>query len=159
MRWPVPAEYADPPTVLPEILPTANDLLSALSTIPRFLYVLLLLFLPFFYRARVNHIYYGVSLTEHEIASRFIGGPPTGIWRPKYWEQVKRSWGDFIDASIKEWNTLNIVSVLLLGCVRFNVCQDEAKFPTARFITSSNSADQGLNSYNVPRSCLYLAPS
>ena len=153
-------EYDDPPTV-PEILPTANDLISALLTIPTFLYYLLFLFLPFFYHARVNQIYSGVSLTEHEIASRYVGGPPTGFWRPKYWEEVKRSWADFIDSSIKEWNTLNIVSVLLLGCVRFNLVSTAKKLrrSTARFTTSSNSAALVHPSYNAPRSCPLLAHS
>ena len=106
---------------MPE-LPTINDL-ATLNTLPSFLYISLLLFLPFFYRARVSQVFLGVSLTEKEITSRYVGGPTTGPWRPRYWDEVKRSWSDFIDSTIKEWRTLNIVSALSLACVPSHDCQ------------------------------------
>ena len=39
---------------------------------------------------------------------------------PPQYERLKNSWEAFIDALIREWETLNIVSVLLLRCDRFN---------------------------------------
>ena len=102
--------------VMPDPLPSTSDLqglLRAVVSIPRFIYISLLLFLPFFYQTRVHQIFLGVSLTENEIASHYVGGPPVGSLKPRHWEEVKRAWSDFIDSTLKEWNTLNIVSVLL----------------------------------------------
>ena len=99
-------------------LPLPNDikgLVGAFTALPRFLYFSVLLFLPSFYRKRVHRIFNGVHLAENEMASRYVGGPPAGSWRPKHWEEVKHSWSDFIDSTLKEWSTLNIVSVLLLS--------------------------------------------
>jgi hypothetical protein len=94
---------------------SARGTTAVIYTIPRFLYYSTLLFIPLFYRTRVNHIFYGATMTEKEIASNYTRGPPRGPWRPKYWETVKQSWSDFISSTGKEWRTLNIVSVLLLS--------------------------------------------
>ena len=97
------------------IIDTTNLLVRVFVTIPRFLYFSMLLFLPFFYRARVNQILRGVHLTEHEIASYYRSGRSRSHLRPKHWENVKVSWSAFVDSVVKEWGTLNFVSVLLLS--------------------------------------------
>ena len=97
--------YFDPLAADP-IINTATDikhLFRIFATIPRFLYFSMFLFLPFFYRTRVNQIFRGVRLTENEIASCYASGLPP------------RSWSAFVDSVVKEWKTLNIVSVLLLS--------------------------------------------
>ncbi|KAF8624608.1 hypothetical protein AX17_007101 [Amanita inopinata Kibby_2008] len=100
-----------------------NSRLHALGIVPRFLYLATMLFLPFFYRSRVHQIFKSVSLTEKEIAALFASGAaPYEPAKLKYFEQVKRSWNEFIDSLYKEWNTLNIVSVLLLTAI-YNVLQ------------------------------------
>lgn len=88
-----------------------------LTDIFGFLYVSTLFYLPFFYRTRVYQLLGDVLLTEKEIASRHAGGPQADSprWRPEHWGEVKRSWSTFIDSTLKEWNALNIVSVLLLS--------------------------------------------
>ncbi|KAF8624590.1 hypothetical protein AX17_007083 [Amanita inopinata Kibby_2008] len=97
--------------------------LRVFGTIPRFSYLATLLFLPFFYRSRVHQIFKSVSLTENEIATLFASGvAPYEPAKLKHFEQVKRSWNEFIDSLYKEWNTLNIVSVLLLTAI-YNVLQ------------------------------------
>ncbi len=103
---------ADPTLATPNDI---NVLVRAFTAIPRFLYFSVLLFLPFFYHTRVHQIFNGVHLTENEIASHYGGSPLAGSWRPKHWGEVKLSWSDFIDSTLKEWSTLNIVSVLLLS--------------------------------------------
>ncbi|KAF8625529.1 hypothetical protein AX15_005333, partial [Amanita polypyramis BW_CC] len=112
-----PQQPPAPPLPTVPILPTSTELkgfVAALSSIPRFLYISTLFFLPFFYRSRVYQIFIEVSMTENEIIALYAGGAHPQSIRPKHWETVKRSWNDFIDSVLKEWNTLNIVSVLLL---------------------------------------------
>ena len=109
--------YFDPLAADP-IINTTTDikhLFRIFATIPRFLYFSMFLFLPFFYRTRVNQIFRGVRMTENEIASRYASGLPPRSWRPKHWAEVKDSWTTFVDSVVKEWGTLNIVSVLLLS--------------------------------------------
>ena len=106
--------YFDPLAVVP-IIDTTNLLARIFATVPRFLYFSMFLFLPYFYHARVNQILRGVHLTENELASHYRSGHPPSHWRPTHWENVKVSWSAFVDSVVKEWGTLNLVSVLLLS--------------------------------------------
>ncbi|KAF8638488.1 hypothetical protein AX17_002176 [Amanita inopinata Kibby_2008] len=130
-----PTEFYFPPTPtsqtdqhLPSLAPLPDNRRGhshILGTIPRLLYLATMFFLPYFYRSRVHQIFTGVSLTEHEIATLFASREkPEETAQLKHFDEVKRSWNEFIDSVCKEWSTLNIVSVLLLTAI-YNVLQLE----------------------------------
>ncbi|KAF8326129.1 hypothetical protein F5887DRAFT_1198792 [Amanita rubescens] len=99
-----------------------QGLRHVIALIFRFIYIALLLFLPFSYRRRVQYVFVGANLIVHEISSHYVGGPPVGAIKPRRWEEIEYAWSDFIDSMLKEWNSLNIVSVLLLTAI-YNVLQ------------------------------------
>ena len=124
-----------------------------------FLYNAVFLFLPYFYRFRVLQVLRGVKLTENEIVYRFNSGRQESA-APRSWEEVKRSWNEFIDSVLKEWKTLNIVSALLLSCVcyylktmRLKICN------TVQSITFSSLGDMAIILYSAQHSCLLSALS
>ena len=99
------------------LFPPIESAMGASIAMLRFWYFSTLLFIPFFYRARVHEIFYVTTLVENEIVSRYLDadGPRHGPWRPRHWDQAKDSWTEFIKSTSKEWRTLNIISVLLLS--------------------------------------------
>ncbi|KAG2013144.1 GTP cyclohydrolase II [Coprinopsis cinerea AmutBmut pab1-1] len=97
--------------------------LDWLKYILRTVYLYVLLGLPSLYFSRVAAIFSDASLdillmkqlTLDSASTRRLdlyGTPPS----PRY-SKLKRSWHHFIDSLIKEWKTLNIVSVLLLSAI------------------------------------------
>ena len=105
---------AAPPTELHE----TNELKNFRYML-HLLYNTALLFLPYFYRSRLYQVLRGVSLTEDEIRSLYVNAAPRESVKLRYWDDVKRSWSEFLDSVLNEWRTLIIVSALLLTCVTF----------------------------------------
>ena len=105
-----------------------------LDTIPRQIYLHLLLRLPNFYFSRVARIFNAAKLSIPEIERMAQEMEASGIDRPNWNLLLKQgpvsrhyatayspllnlqdSWESFIDSVLREWKTLNIVSVLLLS--------------------------------------------
>ncbi len=103
------------------------------KTLPRQVYLHLLLRLPSLYFSRVARIFEEADLTLPEIKKMALetasqGSPDTfdalsfeaGIAAvPPQYERLKVTWESFIDSVMREWKTFNIISVLLLSCVSF----------------------------------------
>ena len=103
------------------------------QTLPRQIYLHLLLRLPSLYFSRVARIFEEADLTLPEIKKMALetasrGLPSTfdaltleaGIAAvPPQYEKLKTTWEEFIDSIMREWKTFNIISVLLLSCVPF----------------------------------------
>ncbi len=103
------------------------------QTLPRQIYLHLLLRLPSLYFSRVARIFEEADLTLPEIKKMALetasrGLPSTfdaltleaGIAAvPPQYERLKTTWEEFIDSVMREWKTFNIISVLLLSCVPF----------------------------------------
>ena len=101
------------------------------KTLPRQIYLHLLLRLPSLYFSRVARIFEEADLTLPEIKKMALetasrGSPnsfdalsfETGIAAvPPQYEKLKMTWESFIDSVMREWKTFNIISVLLLSCV------------------------------------------
>lgn len=108
---------------------------TLINTLPRHIYLLCLLRLPAFYFSRVDRIFKDADLSISQIKEMALkvtaeqkGGfrsnlLSTGTYYripdapslPPAYKALKGSWEAFIDALIKEWETLNFVSVLLLA--------------------------------------------
>ncbi|TFK37838.1 hypothetical protein BDQ12DRAFT_140222 [Crucibulum laeve] len=102
------------------------------DTIPRQIYLYFLLRLPSLYFSRVSRIFEEAELSMPQIKQMAIEttsqwkdssrGIPAGwnfepsIMTPAY-SNLKGEWEIFIDSLMKEWKTLNIVSVLLLSAI------------------------------------------
>ena len=87
----------------------------------------MLLRLPSMYFTRISRLFEEAEVTRLEIQG-MIDGAANGWdwtrltdWNPAHASPAlrcfKRSWEEFIEIVIQEWKTLNVVSVLLLGCV------------------------------------------
>ncbi|KAJ3564440.1 hypothetical protein NP233_g8292 [Leucocoprinus birnbaumii] len=106
------------------------------ATLPRQIYLHFLLRLPSLYFSRVDRIFKATNLTMEEIKEMALqataeeskniqydmlqGGhqlvpEPTKL-SPAY-QSLKSGWEHFIDNLMREWKTLNIVSVLLLSAI------------------------------------------
>ncbi|KAF8326713.1 hypothetical protein F5887DRAFT_1084361 [Amanita rubescens] len=114
-------EYLDPLAAHP-IMNITADIKLLIRIFATLLYFSMFLFLPVFYRTRVNKIFCGVRLTKDEIASRRASGLPPPSRRPKSWEELNDSWSALADSVVNEWGMLTIVSVLLLSAI-YNVVQ------------------------------------
>ena len=110
-----------------------------LDTLPRQIYLYFLLYLPSIYYSRVARIFTDAELSVYEIGQCILDEAvqkdseysissvrrPAGrhrrrhveVWSP--YEDLERAWQSFIDLLLREWNTLNIISGLLLTSVRF----------------------------------------
>ena len=98
------------------------------GTLPRQIYLYFLLRLPAFYFSRVARIFEEADMTMSEIKGMAVAtlipmtGPDAAVHD---WDhtiatlnsKLKTTWEAFIDSLLREWKTLNIVSVLLLSCV------------------------------------------
>jgi hypothetical protein len=94
------------------------------DTLPRQFYLYFLLRLPAFYFSRVARIFEEADMTMSEIKGMALATlvpmtNPNGVISD--WDHAialnsrqKTTWEGFIDSLLKEWKTLNIVSVLLL---------------------------------------------
>jgi len=109
-----------------------------LDTLPRQIYLYFLLFLPSIYYSRVARIFTDAQLSVYEIDKCILDeaverdsyvissvGRPAGrrlrrhveVWSP--YGDLEQAWQSFIDSLLREWNTLNIISGLLLTSVCF----------------------------------------
>ncbi|KDR78153.1 hypothetical protein GALMADRAFT_245185 [Galerina marginata CBS 339.88] len=97
-------------------------ILSFLRYLTVQIYQNLLLHLPSHYFTRVANIYQNAELTKLEVGS-MISWVKSGRHRrddeqlPPAFEKIKKSWESFIDSLLREWETVNIVSVLLLSAI------------------------------------------
>lgn len=103
-----------------------------LDTLPRQIYLYFLLCLPYLYFSRVAHIFQAAELSLPKIKQEVIaqsrhehdsysGDSPSYSWgfgqpvpSPAYLN-LQKTWELFIDSLLREWRTLNIISVLLLS--------------------------------------------
>ena len=111
------------------------------KTLPRQIYLHLLLRLPSLYFSRVARIFEEADLTLPELkkmaletASQVSPNNFDPRWLeagidtvPPQYERLKMTWESFIDSVMREWKTFNIISVLLLSCVLF--CSALHPFP------------------------------
>ena len=95
-----------------------------LETLPRTMYIFLLLRLPSLYFGRVARIFEEADLSLPEIKKMAIETEVQGQFdfhtmevnmvHPQY-ERLTTTWQSFVNDIIREWQTFNIVSVLLLS--------------------------------------------
>ncbi|PPQ74666.1 hypothetical protein CVT24_003823 [Panaeolus cyanescens] len=114
------------------------------DTLPRQIYLHLLLRLPSLYFSRVSRIFLEAEVTMPEIKQGVLADaqyfksqgpyPPEPCFVSPCYQKLQNSWEGFIDSLLKEWKTLNIVSVLLLSAI-LTVLQLEgaADDPVTRF--------------------------
>lgn len=109
-------------------IPTSSYIIAfLLDTLPRQIYLYFLLTLPSLYFSRVSRIFEEAAISMPDIKRMVISSaddnriPSTTLMRgmPSYDSQVvarfKESWEQFVDTLMKEWKTLNLVTVLLLS--------------------------------------------
>ncbi|PPQ72920.1 hypothetical protein CVT24_000194 [Panaeolus cyanescens] len=127
-------------------LPPHKFLLAFIfDTIPRQIYLLFLLYLPYLYFSRVSRLFEEAELSIKDIKRGLLDaarknnepwlfqGTTQQVTSDPY-ERLQKSWNEFVDALISEWNTLNIVSVLLLGALLTALQLDGASTdPLTRF--------------------------
>ncbi|KAF8816715.1 MFS general substrate transporter [Phlegmacium glaucopus] len=100
-----------------------------IDTLPRQIYLHLLLRLPYLYFSRVARIFQDAEMSMPEIKKMALevskSKDPATFHHfdamimcssPPY-INLQRSWGLFIDSLLREWKTLNIISVLLLSAI------------------------------------------
>ena len=97
-----------------------------LDTLPRQVYLNLMLRLPQLYFAHVIRIFEDAEMSMPEIKKMALGAnnylkDPTisktlqsGFASPRY-DNLSASWKAFIDSLMREWKTMNVISVLLLS--------------------------------------------
>ena len=117
-----PTKYPErPPPV-----PTTRDYIYAfvVDVIPRQIYLHLLLRLPYLYFSRVTRIFEEAEMTMPQIkqgildAATQVKDPLHANWYETQnlpYGNLEKTWGNFIDSLMREWKTLNIISVLLLS--------------------------------------------
>ena len=121
------------PTHSNEIAPLSTYILVFfIDTIPRQVYLHLMLRLPSLYFSRVTRIFEDAEMSMPEIKKMALEAAsqwkdpvrhlkkgiifePQAISHPH--ADLQNSWQSFIDSLMREWKTLNIVSVLLLSYV------------------------------------------
>ena len=117
-----------------------NAHVLAFDTLPRQLYLHSQLRLPSLYFSRVARIFEDAAVSRPEIQRiidacegvetedvrgriRTVGLPFPEDWVPPNVSpalaRFKRSWESFVDSLVREWKTLNVLSALLLSCVRY----------------------------------------
>jgi hypothetical protein len=100
-------------------------------TLPGQIYLYFLLKLPSFYFSRVARIFEEADMTMAEIKDlpyTTLGPMAEPNAKTLDWDasipalnsRLKSTWESFIDSLLREWKTLNIVSVLLMTCVSSN---------------------------------------
>ena len=109
-------------------VPATSYLLAfVIDTLPRQIYLHFLLRLPYLYFSRVTRLFEEAELTMPQIkqgileAATQMKDPHTAIRiePPSVpYGNLEKTWSSFIDSLMREWKTLNIISVLLLSCVR-----------------------------------------
>ena len=126
-------EYPIPPT--PQAHPhhhspnlTTYIFAFLLDTLPRQIYLNLMLRLPHLYFTHVIRIFEDAEMSMPEIkkmaleANNYLKDATiskalhreSGFGSPRY-DNLSKSWGTFIDSLMREWKTMNIISVLLVS--------------------------------------------
>lgn len=117
-----PPVFAPPPYLYTPIAntPTLTSLILhfLFDTIPRQIYLHFLLRLPAFYFSRVTRIFEEAEMAVPEIKKMALAHSdqkydPMALQPAD--SNLKITWETFVDTLIREWKTLNIVSVLLLS--------------------------------------------
>ena len=126
--YPIPSA-PQPPQVNPHHRSASlmtSILAFLLDTLPRQIYLNLMLRLPQLYFTRVIRIFEDAEMSMPEIKKMALGAnnylkDPTisktlesGFASPRC-DNLKGSWSAFIDSLMREWKTMNIISVLLLS--------------------------------------------
>ena len=106
-----------------------NGMWATLDMLLRQLYLHLLLRLPYVYFFRVVEIFEDSNLSLSEIKKmaletafynngyRYAAPHETASIIPAQYKELEESWNTFVDSLLRDWNTYNIVSALLLSCV------------------------------------------
>ena len=97
------------------------------DTLPRHIYLNLMLRLPYLYFIHVVRVFEDAEMSMPEIkemaldAINYLKNPTTDKSKvlhlglnPRY-DNLSKSWGAFVDSLIREWRMMNIISVLLLS--------------------------------------------
>ena len=101
----------------------------ALDTLPRQLYLHFLLRLPYMYFSRVTRIFEEAEMSMPQIKQGILEAaiqlkePVKDVadaWKLEpvesaQYSKLQNTWQSFIDSLMREWKTLNIISVLLLS--------------------------------------------
>ncbi|KAG6915085.1 hypothetical protein DXG01_013532 [Tephrocybe rancida] len=92
------------------------------SSLPRQVYLLFLLYLPSFYFSRVARIFDEAEMSMPEIENMALQAMGSITLQELQWSSpasanLKGTWESFIESLLREWKTLNIISVLLLSLV------------------------------------------
>ncbi|KAG6887730.1 hypothetical protein C0995_013285 [Termitomyces sp. Mi166 len=109
-------------------VPTSKYILSfLLYTLPREIYLYFLLTLPSLYVSRVDEIFREVEQSKPVIEDKLANDVKSTMYCPRSvrpWAadsddiaRLVESWGHFIHSLVTEWETLNIVSVLLSAAI------------------------------------------
>jgi hypothetical protein len=126
-------EYPIPPTPQPHPHHDSPNLTTyifafLLDTLPRQIYLNLMLRLPHLYFTHVIRIFEDAEMSMPEIkkmaleANNYLKDATiskalhwqSGFGSPRY-DNLSKSWGTFIDSLMREWKTMNIISVLLVS--------------------------------------------
>ncbi|KJA15465.1 hypothetical protein HYPSUDRAFT_172595 [Hypholoma sublateritium FD-334 SS-4] len=106
-----------------------TTLASGLDMLLRQLYLHLLLRLPYVYFFRVVEIFEDSNLNLSEIKKmaletafyndgyRYAAPHETASIIPAQYKHLEESWNTFVDSLLRDWNTYNIVSALLLSAI------------------------------------------
>ena len=127
-EYPIPSA-PQPPLAHPHHLsPSLKTCILAflLDTLPRQIYLNLMLRLPQHYFTHVIRIFEDAEMSMPEIKKMALGAnnylkDPTisktleSVFASPRFDNLSRSWRAFIDSLMKEWKTMNIISVLLLS--------------------------------------------
>ena len=98
------------------------------TTLPSQIYLYMLFRLPSLYFSRVARIFEEAEMTLPELKKMAI---ETALYvqsrvnlsafeleeAPPQYDRLKTTWGTFIDSILREWETFNIISALLLSYV------------------------------------------
>ncbi|KAJ6580888.1 hypothetical protein B0H19DRAFT_1251168 [Mycena capillaripes] len=117
------------------------------DSFPRQLYLHLLLRIPSLYFSRVTRIFEDARLSLPDIkrmarAKADQWHPESFVWQPFHTPdqmplprsllQFRSSWESFIDSLMREWKTLNIISVLLMSAILTMLQIEAASHPITR---------------------------
>lgn len=107
----------------PRVGAIVKDLLyHLLHTIPHQMYLLVLFRLPAAYFSRVARIFERADMSLPEIKRMVIEDAEKDYFphlshREDRHDRLISSWGAFVDSSAREWETFNVILVLLMSCV------------------------------------------
>jgi hypothetical protein len=83
------------------------------------MYHLLLLYGPALYENRVSQALQDIEAIKPSIVAFYSGAQPNLKPLEGDIQGFKASWSEFLGSLVREWETFNIVTTLLLACVPF----------------------------------------